>query len=1340
MYEPERCGAQCWRCPLHDMRDGPPVPPESNPHATIAIIGEAPGEHEVREGRPFVGPSGTEITQALHNVGILRGQLHIDNVLLCRPPNNKLSAVLAKIQKRNRDIKEENRHRLACGDAPLPLVPTPQECCTPRLFSSIQPYRHIIVAGSVASRALIGPTSIMDLRGGMITAYWHEGRLRLLEPGSEPPPGFPEVKILPTLHPSFVMRARRWTPVFRADLARAARWFNGAIEWEEPVIHYNPPIEFVEAFLSRPEQVWTYDTETDGIEPLTANLRTVQVGTKNEVLIVAYLGVDGSTHFYTPEQEQRLSRAFNKFFSTPGTLKFGWNNIAYDSHLIRRFFGVRDIPGHLDGILLHRLKESELPHNLGFVATYYTDAPQWKVDRAGKKRAYGSETDEELWLYGGRDVALTARVLDPLWAAVQVRGQAHLVKPDHQMAQVCAGMKENGMPVDQKRRLWWERMLTIGGTEKKKDGKEKKYIGMYTYLANLRELSGLPNLNPGSVTQLRDLLFERWKLESPLDIEERTTETGDPSTSDTVLRSFLTLPKLDPHHKDFILQLRRYRAVQKKLGTYVVKLRYQEQLAEEGFDDEEEERDREERLSRGDKKFGIVSSLTGRMYPGWNAHVAVTGRLSSSKPINAMNFPSSLKDIIAAPPGMLFVGADANQIDLRVAAARWGCELYLDAFRRGADPHAMTAYMVFGDRFKRAQGFAQGHWEGNLFIPAPDAKWGGESKALRDLSKRVCYACVRVGTRIVTFGPEGFKPIEQVVPGVDWTWVWSAERKRYEAAKITAKMNNGTRRCVRIRIRDDRERGLQKETVLDLTPDHLCMLRDGAFRAAGNLQPGDRLMPFRRWVTRTGYRVLDPTNTNTRNGEHRQVMGVDAKAQGHVHHLDRIRCNNNPENLEVERSMSAHSKRHWAEDREQKLESLRRSVPPDMHERLAAGRRRSAKWHGAVRQALQKRWSPENREATIHVLKAGKLRKPQVFASKLDKFRDKIGVLTDREVATLAGCTPENVGIYRKKYNIRRPYGQKGGYTDHVHALREKLGVLSDQEVAEIVGCHRKVVALVREELGILPAPRRPRQPSKLDHWEDRVGHEPDRKIAEEAGCTSENVASYRKTRGIPAYWREAKGGVNHTVLSVEDLGEHEVWDIEVDHEEHNFATEAGVFIHNSLYKGTAETVHKVLTETEIELDDGTTDLPYINLSLREVRSMHTNWLQNAVGFETGWEREIETWRRDGFLLDPVAGRRRDFLDGENPNEIVNFPIQAGAAGLINLAMLELVEQIPFFKWGPGTGVINQCHDAIVLEVPESEAESVAAVLTKCMGRIHPGLPGVEFFGEAAIGRTWKDV
>ena len=34
------------------------VPHSGNPNARMAIVGEQPGEQEVRRGRPFVGPAG----------------------------------------------------------------------------------------------------------------------------------------------------------------------------------------------------------------------------------------------------------------------------------------------------------------------------------------------------------------------------------------------------------------------------------------------------------------------------------------------------------------------------------------------------------------------------------------------------------------------------------------------------------------------------------------------------------------------------------------------------------------------------------------------------------------------------------------------------------------------------------------------------------------------------------------------------------------------------------------------------------------------------------------------------------------------------------------------------------------------------------------------------------------------------------------------------------------------------------------------------------------------------------------------------------------------------------
>ena len=176
-----------------------------------------------------------------------------------------------------------------------------------------------------------------------------------------------------------------------------------------------------------------------------------------------------------------------------------------------------------------------------------------------------------------------------------------------------------------------------------------------------------------------------------------------------------------------------------------------------------------------------------------------------------------------------------------------------------------------------------------------------------------------------------------------------------------------------------------------------------------------------------------------------------------------------------------------------------------------------------------------------------------------------------------------------------------------------------------------------------------------------------------------------------------------------------------------------------SQYYATVPTVHRVITQTEIDNGDGTTTLPYIGMELKEVRLMHEKWCEGAK-FDYGWNQEIQTWKSKGYLEEPILGRRRDFLDGENPNELVNFPIQSSAASLMNLAIIELYEKIPLYKWGPGTGIINQCHDSIVVECPESEAEWVAKQLVECMNRIHPAFPGVKFTAEADISMRWSEV
>lgn len=53
------------------------------------FIGEAPGEQEDIQGRPFVGSAGKLLGELLSSIGIQREEVYITNIVKCRPPNNR---------------------------------------------------------------------------------------------------------------------------------------------------------------------------------------------------------------------------------------------------------------------------------------------------------------------------------------------------------------------------------------------------------------------------------------------------------------------------------------------------------------------------------------------------------------------------------------------------------------------------------------------------------------------------------------------------------------------------------------------------------------------------------------------------------------------------------------------------------------------------------------------------------------------------------------------------------------------------------------------------------------------------------------------------------------------------------------------------------------------------------------------------------------------------------------------------------------------------------------------------------------------------------------------------
>lgn len=78
----------CKKCALAQGRTNA-VPGEGPEDAQIMFIGEAPGFHENRLGRPFVGAAGKFLEELLASINMRREDVYICNVIKCRPPNNR---------------------------------------------------------------------------------------------------------------------------------------------------------------------------------------------------------------------------------------------------------------------------------------------------------------------------------------------------------------------------------------------------------------------------------------------------------------------------------------------------------------------------------------------------------------------------------------------------------------------------------------------------------------------------------------------------------------------------------------------------------------------------------------------------------------------------------------------------------------------------------------------------------------------------------------------------------------------------------------------------------------------------------------------------------------------------------------------------------------------------------------------------------------------------------------------------------------------------------------------------------------------------------------------------
>jgi len=386
---------------------------------------------------------------------------------------------------------------------------------------------------------------------------------------------------------------------------------------------------------------FAFDTETDGLDPLTAHLVGISFAVKAGE--AWYVPVPDDMH-----DAAEVLEPFRRALQNADSLKIG-QNIKFDMLVLRKY-GICVAGALFDTMIAHYLLNPELRHGMDYLAeTYLKYRPvsiETLIGPKGKNQlSMRTVPFDQICEYAAEDADITLRLRDVFAPKLKEEGADRLFTDiEMPLVHVLASMEETGVKIDREALRQSSEELTKTATELETD---------------IYDLAGV-RFNINSSRQVGDILFNHLKIEA----NAKKTKTGFFSTNEDVLE------KLRNRHP-IVGKLLEYRGVKKLLSTYV------------------------------DALPELIYPETGKIHTSFNQTVTSTGRLSSTNP-NLQNIPirdeigrEIRKAFIPDDDDSVFFSADYSQIELRIMAHLSGDEHMIEAFRSGADIHAATASKIY---------------------------------------------------------------------------------------------------------------------------------------------------------------------------------------------------------------------------------------------------------------------------------------------------------------------------------------------------------------------------------------------------------------------------------------------------------------------------------------------------------------------------------------------------------------------------------------------------------------------------------------------------------------------
>ena len=322
--------ANCAACPLKDM---PHVASDPiKPDAKYVIVGESPGEREVRAGQAFSGESGRLLWTYLGAYGITRDQVQVLNTVACWPGTS--------------------------GDEKQELLSAASICCSKRLENELVErggnYTPILTLGKTAREHFMGAETEGELFT-TLTGRWYRDAT-----------GFR--RILSTLHPAFVIR----TPTAAKDMFEdMTKFVNGFQE---------PPKSVRTEVITTKERLLEVLTEAQAHPVIAYDIETTQVDFRYDDVTLLVFMFDGRTSYIVPGKHKDVPATEQLLYSLDPDIRSAWtafwgcgaeftaHNGKFDSRFLRWQCGMKPRVD-FDTILAHyALDERGGTHDLKTLA------------------------------------------------------------------------------------------------------------------------------------------------------------------------------------------------------------------------------------------------------------------------------------------------------------------------------------------------------------------------------------------------------------------------------------------------------------------------------------------------------------------------------------------------------------------------------------------------------------------------------------------------------------------------------------------------------------------------------------------------------------------------------------------------------------------------------------------------------------------------------------------------------------------------------------------------------------------------------------------------------------